>query len=111
MGADVTPSNHDRRWTDVTRLTFTPQIVAAIVVTALSVFGAMWASQSGLRSDVRDILTRMDSEAQLAEVNSKLMQERSETLGKAIEAMQRRQELQAYELQAMKESILTLKGR
>lgn len=102
---------HDRRSTDVSRLTFTPQIVAAIVISFLAVAGGMWTSTYGLRSDVRDILTRMESQVQVSELSMKLQEERAKTLSESIEAMRRRQELQQYEIQGLKEVILTLKGR
>lgn len=107
----VEPVEHDRRWTDVSRLTFSPSIVVAIVVTAIAIAGAGWASNSGLRSDVRDILTRMESQAEVSKLNMELQKQRDETTRESLDAMKRRQELQAYEIQGLKEVVLTLKGR
>jgi hypothetical protein len=107
----MTPPEHDRRITDVSRLRFTPQMVVMIVSMTLGVAGGMWASTTGLRSDMRDILTRMDGQTKVAEINAKLQEERSQALRESIEAMKRRQELQQYEIQGLKEIVLTLKGR
>jgi hypothetical protein len=53
-----------RRATDASRLTFPLQLVIIIVggVFSLTVAmtGAFWVANSSIRSDVRDILTRMD---------------------------------------------------
>lgn len=92
-------------------LRFTPEIVAVIVSGFLAVSGGMWASTYGLRSDVRDILTRMDGQAKIAELNAKLQEQGLLTLRESIEAMKRRQELQQYEIQGLKEVVLTLRGR
>ncbi len=86
---EATWPQRDRR-VNAAGLTFPLQLVLAIVVTALSVGGGIWATNSGMRSDVRDILTRMDYQA-------KLEDERG-----------RSQDLQR---QAMSESIKELRGQ
>jgi len=95
---------------DVTKLHFDTRVVVGIVLFAVSVFSANYASTYSLRSDVRDILTKMAQQDRLEESRAKLQEERSNTLRDAIESMKRRQELQQYELQGMKETILALKS-
>lgn len=82
------------RYTDGMRISFPIPYVAAIVAAFLAIAGTMWA----LRSDVRDILTRM-------ELQAKLQEERASSMRESLEAMKRRQELQQYELQALKQAI------
>ena len=90
--------------TDASKLSFPLQLVIVI----LSATGAIWATQYGLRSDVRDIRTRMELQAQVDAERMKVQEERAAQMKSTIESMQRRQELQGYELQALKESILKL---
>ena len=89
---------------DAGKLMVTPRIVVTIVALSLSIAGGVWASTSGLRSDVRDILTRMETQRSVSDVRDASMRE-------SIEAMKRRQELQQYEIQGLKEMLLTGKAR
>src|SRR5437870_2925481 len=66
----------ERRSGDVSHLHLSLGMVLSIVVTCLTIAGGMWASTYGLRSDVRDILTRMASNAQLDESRTKLQDDR-----------------------------------
>jgi hypothetical protein len=70
---------------DVTKLVLTPRIVASVVAIVLAISGAMWAQNAGLRSDVRDILTRMDSEKRVTDANAKLLEVNSTTINRALE--------------------------
>lgn len=88
--------------TDASKLSFPIQLVIMMLTAA----GSIWASQYGLRSDVRDIRTRMEMQARIDEMQAKLIEERAAGLRQAVEAMQRRQELQQYEIQGLKEAIL-----
>jgi hypothetical protein len=94
------------RTIDVAKLRFTPSVVISALVLALSVASGIWLSTGGLRSDVRDILTRMDAQAKTDDANRKLSDERLAALRDAVAAMQRRQELQQYEIQGLKETLL-----
>lgn len=107
---------------DATKLVMTPKIVASIVFVVVGLSGGMWASTSGLRSDVRDILTRMASEQRVADANAKLLEVNNTTISRALEAnskemkeslgaVTRRQELQQYEIQQLKETIMKLAAR
>lgn len=99
------------RYTDAMKLQFPLQFVFVIVGAFLTCAGGMWASTYGLRSDVRDILTRMELQTQVDEARAKVQEERIAAMRESIEAMKRRQELQQYELQGMKEVLLTTKPR
>lgn len=91
---------------DVTKLVLTPRVVVAIVVASLTLAGGIWASTAGLRSDVRDILTRMEAQTATYESVAKLQEVQSNALKTAVDDMKRRQELQQYEIQQLKEVIL-----
>lgn len=80
-----------RQSTDASKLSFPLQVVILIVTVA----GSVWASTYNLKSDVRDILTRMEyqqklNEAQNANSNAKiadvrLQQEKLDTLVKDLQ--------------------------
>jgi hypothetical protein len=91
---------------DVDKMRFAPRVVVALVAGGISIAVGIYASTYGLRSDVRDILTTMESQRQLEDVNQKLTDERSESLRKSIDAIDRRQQLQQIEIQELKEMVL-----
>lgn len=93
------------RSTDATRLKFPLELVIIIVSAALSAAGGMWAVSYGLRSDVRDILTRMQAQEQIESEKAKLLDERFQTLRETVQDMKRRVELQQYEVQRLNETI------
>lgn len=93
----------DKRPTDVSKLLFTPQLVVAIVTIAMSIAGGMYASTYGLRSDVRDILTRADAQA-------KIQDERASTLRNSIDEMKRRVELQQFQIGELRDMIVKQQG-
>jgi len=100
---DVTPDTERRtRATDASKLTFSLQLVILIV----GMSSGFWLATYSLRSDVRDILTRMSMQAEIDKTNAQLQEERASTLRESVEAMKRRQELQQYEIQGLKEMIL-----
>lgn len=103
---------------DPAKVMLAPRLVVAIVAGVLGVAGGMWATTSGLRSDVRDILTRMeaqstamDSQSRASEALGKLQEVQQAAIRQSIDEMKRRQELQQYEIQGLKEVILTGKSR
>lgn len=91
------------------RLRFPLREVIMVVSVTLAASGSMWAVTYGLRSDVRDVLTRMDDQKTIEAEKAKLQDERMQNLRESIMDMKRRQELQQYEIQNLKEMIL--KGR
>lgn len=88
---------------DATRLSFPAQLVILMITTSLTIAGSVWLTQAGLKSDVRDIVTRMDAQRQIEA-------ERSAGIRDALASLQRRQELQQYEIQQLKEAIVKLQN-
>lgn len=70
-GLDVSPPA--AKPIDVSRLSLTLPMVAAIVSTAILVSGAQYISQADLRSDIRDIRTRMESQAEVRKLEKELL--------------------------------------
>lgn len=101
----------ERAPTDISKVVLAPRIVVAIVGLIVGIAGVFWASTYGLRSDVRDILTRIEAQRSASEAMGRLQDVQAAAMRESIEAMKRRQELQQYELQGMKELILTGKVR
>ena len=95
---------------DIEQIRFPPNIVASAVAMVITIVGGMYASTYGLRSDVRDILTTMSQQKQLDELNQKIAAQRDETMSKAIDTIDKRQQLQAIELQELKEMVLRMQG-
>lgn len=93
------PQQREVRSTDVMKLSFPLQFVFVIVSAFLTVAGGMWASTYGLRSDVRDILTRMEYQAKLDDRDAKIAEERAEAQRESIKEIRNRLELYKIELQ------------
>lgn len=108
---DVRLTRMDSTPLDVEKIRFPPRVVAAIVTAILAIFGGMYAATYGLRSDVRDILTTMESQQRLNEMNQKLSDKQSETLNKAVDAIDKRQQLQQIQIQELKEMVLETRRR
>lgn len=89
-----------------TSLTFDLRLVVTIAGAVASLAITIWASTAGLRSDVRDILTKMESARQVIEVQQKLQDERMTTMRDKVDSLQRRLELLQFEQQGLKETIL-----
>lgn len=96
---------------NVENVIMTPRVMISIVVFTVGIVGGIWSSTYGLRSDVRDILTRMEAQKSAYDSTAKLQEVQSNSLRTSVDDMKRRQELQQYEIQALKEVILTGKGR
>jgi small-conductance mechanosensitive channel len=95
---------------DATKLVLAPRVVVAITMIVLSIAGSVWFSTAGLRSDVRDVLTRMDLASELEKVQSKSQEERAAALKAAVEAVQRDQRMTQYDVQGLKEALLKMQG-
>lgn len=91
---------------NVETMIMTPKVLISVVVFVLTIAGSIWGSTSGLRSDVRDIITRMEAQKTAYDSAAKLQEVQSNALRVAVDDMKRRQELQQYEIQALKEVIL-----
>jgi hypothetical protein len=90
---------------DVMKLRFTPSTVVAVVAVCVSIVGGFWASTSGLRSDFRDMATRMETQQQVDTAYRKLQEERSTSFKEALDGLRRQQELQRYETQSVKDLV------
>ena len=102
---------------DVEQIRFPPKIVASAVAMVITIVGGMYASTYGLRSDVRDILTTMAQQKELATQKEALAiekqknsDERLQSLRDAVEMVDKQQKLQALETQGLKEMILRMQG-
>jgi len=70
----------------------------------------MYVVNSGIRSDVRDILTRQEQRDQMEVVNRKLADQQSETISKQVDVIDKAVKLQALEIQSLKEMVLRVQG-
>lgn len=93
---------------DVTKLVATPRIVFAIVTTVVLIFSTIWASNAGLRSDVRDILTRIQTEQRVNDEKGKLQEVHSQMIKDSLAAVQKRQELLTLQYNQLNEQMIRL---
>lgn len=103
---DIRLTRMDTNPVDVEKIRFPPRVVMALVLGIMSVVGGMYASTYGLRSDVRNILTTMENQKRVEEIQQKLSDKQAESLNKAIDAIDKRQQLQQIEIQELKEMVL-----
>ena len=89
---------------DAEGLTFSLRLVLTIIVAVMAAWGGAWAVTYSVRSDIRDISTRQQMQIQI-------QHERDDNIKEAIDSMRRRQELQQYEIQSMKEMMMKGKGK
>lgn len=103
----MAPAREAEKTTDASKLSFPLQLVIVIA----SALGAVWASQYGLRSDVRDILTRMDAASKISEIQTKVQEERVAAINADINEMKRRLELVQLQYQQLRETMLENRAR
>lgn len=103
--------NEGRRSTDASKLTFSLQLVVSIVGAFLIMFSSFWIATSSLRSDVRDIVTRLESREKLDVERAKLEEERMQTLKESINVLTRQQQLQYYDIQQLKQDVAIMKAQ
>lgn len=84
---------------DATKLVLNTKVVVALLVMVLGIAAAVWTIRSG-----------MDRLSDRMEATAKLQDVQSGALKTAVDEMRRRQELQQYELQSLKEAILAMKA-
>lgn len=105
-----------RRGTDVSKLNFPLQIVAAIVASVLSAVSVVWVNQAGIKesqaqiqSDLRNLITKMEEREKVAaaeaktrdvSINSEYTQQKNriEALDAKIEEVKRNYQLADYNL-------------
>lgn len=76
---DRTPMTREVRATDIGRIRFSWRDLVLIMAAAISISGSVYAAQSGLRSDVRDLLTKMQSyQEQQNEYNNSIQRQLDE---------------------------------
>lgn len=74
----------ERRSTDVSRLKFPLGMVAAIVGTAIGIVTSQQIGQASLKSDMRDILTRMELSAKVSEADKRAQDVIYDTLQQSV---------------------------
>jgi len=116
----------DRRSTNVMNFSFPLQIVILIGSMVASSVATRYTTQSGndkvqndIRSDIRNIGTQLQGAHDVAEVQSKLQEERlnglrasidaqSTSMRAAIEAVSKKQELQALQITELSQTLTRL---
>lgn len=104
-----------RRSTDASKLSFPLQLVITIIGVVLAVY----ASQASVRSDIRDILTRLELGRDTTKAQAAAQEERmnglkasidstSATMKGSIDAITRRQEMQQIQIGELKDAITKL---
>ncbi len=115
-------NGHGRRTTDASKLSFPLQLVILIVTTAVTAALSVWGSQAGLRSDVRDIRTRMEakvtSDAEANALKEKLQAEQAQrsaeqaaALKLSIDSLFREIRMTQENVQNMREAVAKLEQR
>ena len=90
------------------RLIFPWQLLVVIVSGFLTAAGGMWSVTYGLRSDVRDILTKIQGQQEIEIQKAKLQDERYNALRESVQDMNRRVQLQQYEVQRLNETLAAM---
>ena len=91
---------------DLSRMTLSPGLVIGIVTAIVSIVGGQVASTWGLRSDIRDINTHMNVQADADKNQKTLQDERAVALRNAVDEVKKKQDLQQLEIQSLRETIL-----
>jgi hypothetical protein len=123
VGEEVSVSHpqHNRRSTDVPvgRLSFPLQMVVGAVFATATILGGFWVVTSGLRSDVRNINTLMEAQAEKSRLQRDLDRERLERAAEkqqaqndavkvTVDTIQKEQRLLQIEFQNFRQSMLTI---
>jgi uncharacterized protein YlxW (UPF0749 family) len=90
---------------DLSKMVFSPRVVVAVLTLILSIFAGQQASTWGMRSDVRNIDTRMNGQAEVEQSRQKLQDERSTALRSAVDAIGRKQELNQIQFQELRDEV------
>ena len=83
----------NRRSTDVNKLTFTFQTVIQIVSTAITIVGVTWWSNAEMKSDIRDMRTRMEFESKIKVANDRADDLIAENMKESIAELRRQSTL------------------
>lgn len=104
--ATVTSSSDNRRSTDAAGITFSLQLVIMIVAGIIGTTGAFWVATAALRSDVRDILTRMEDRVKNDDLRDSVQKEQYTEMNQKLLSQQRQYELLRLEFQQLREQML-----
>jgi hypothetical protein len=106
-GIGMSPPRGEEKTTDARTLTFRWDMV----LTILAAVGAMYAATYSLRSDVRDILTRMELQAKIDAQSEQLLRERYEALKEDVASLTREDRMRQFELKALETRLLALEPK
>lgn len=95
---------------DASKLKFPLPLVITIACGVLATAGSFWVVTAGIRSDIRNINTIMQMQQQMWQDRQALEVERQKSIIDKLGELQRKQDLQAYELTRLNEKV-TEKGR
>lgn len=77
----------------------------------IGVTGAFWVATSTLRSDMRDILTRMTMQAEIDKANAKIQDDRARNSNDTMGELKRQQQMQYYDIQDLKRDVAVIKAQ
>jgi len=103
----------------MTKLVLRTPVVVSIILVICSIVGGMWASTSGLRSNIDKVVIQMEAASALAAERAQRVADNngvikdalatnSRDLKEQISLITKRQELQQLQIQQMQESIIRL---
>lgn len=90
------------RAADASKLSFPIQLVISTVVMVVTVAGSYWT----LKSDFRNIETKIDAAAQISTLQAQLMEERMANLRDEQAETKKRMELMQLQVQQLRESMI-----
>ncbi len=82
-----TRADREEKTTDASKLSFPIQMVIMIVGAFLSAFGAMQLSTSTMKSDIRDMRTRLEMQSEVDKASERVRSMQNEVLEKAMKTM------------------------
>lgn len=97
--------------TNIEKLILSPKVVVSMVIFAVVTTGGVWSANYGIRSEIAALRSDAREMKSSYDATSRMQEVQSSALKTAIDDMKRRQELQQYEIQGLKEAIITGKPR
>ena len=101
----------DAKPIDISALMLTPKVFVAAVVFIVGIAGSNWAANAGLRSDMRDLLTKMEAQKSDYAATMKLEEERMATIRQAIDDVKKQQQLQALQLADLNNKVAAIQAK
>jgi hypothetical protein len=96
---------------DLSKITLSPGLVAAIVLSIGGIIAGQVGSTWGMRSDIRDINTHLSTQAETDKNKQALQDDRYTALKGAVDDIKKKQDLQQLEIQNLRETILQGRSR